>query len=81
MRVGKPVALVVIATIMAGAFGDTLVGTVSAAALVGREAVVVALAVWMVSTLVVAAAKSVSRGSDTVWALLVAAAAAGVWLV
>lgn len=80
--------LVVIATIMA-AFGDSLVGTVSVvaakaarvlAAVVGREAVV-ALAVWMVSTVVVAAAKSASRGSDTVWALLVAAAAAAVWLV
>lgn len=91
MRVGKPVALGVIVTIMTGAFGDTLVGTVvvvataraarALAAFVGREAVVVALAVWMVSTIVVAAAKSASRGSDAVWALLVAAAAAGVWLV
>jgi hypothetical protein len=76
MRIGKPAALVVIATIM-GAFGDSLVGTVS---VVGCKAVV-ALAVWMVSTVVVAAAKSASRGSDTVWALLVAAAAAAVWLV
>ena len=72
MRAGKPAALAAIVTIMA-AFGDTLVGTVSVvatakaarvlAAVVGREAVVVALAVWMVSTIVVAAAKSASRGS------------------
>lgn len=92
MRVGKPIALVVIVTIMTAAFGDTLGETVAVlagakaaarmvAAVVGREAVIVAVAVWMLSTVVVATAKLASRGSDTVWALLVAAAVSAVWFV
>ena len=83
MRAGKPVALVVLAITMKALLGDTLLETVSLVAtakaavrvlvaVVGHKAVLVAVAVWMLSA---------SRGSDAVWALLVAAAAAGVWLV
>jgi hypothetical protein len=83
MRVGKPVALVVIVTIMTAAVGGTLGETVAivAGAKAAARAVIVAVAVWMLSTAVVSTAKRASRGSDTVWALLVAAAAGAVWLI
>lgn len=72
MRFGKPVALVVLAMTMKALLGDTLLETVSLVVTAKAAVrVLVAVAVWVLST---------SRGSDAVWALLVAAAA-GVWLV